>query len=139
MHEREGHTSSGARREPVPGPAESKTLSMRGHPTHENREAQEVAAARAAVRSGKARSRKPDAHASWESDIGIVPMMASNKAGVAPAEETKEGRPMTKENPGEAAATGTQRPGQALSGLDRVRKAATNACASVIQGRSRMR
>jgi group II intron reverse transcriptase/maturase len=36
----------------------------------------------------------------------------------------KEGRPMTKENPEEPTATRTQRRGQAMSGLDRVRKAA---------------
>jgi group II intron reverse transcriptase/maturase len=51
-------------------------------------------------------------------------MMASNKAGPKAAAEMKEGRPMTKENPEEPTATRTQSRGEAMSGLDRIRKAA---------------
>jgi hypothetical protein len=49
---------------------------------HENREIPEAAvAAQATDRSGKVRDRKPDRHATGKSDIGVVPMIASNKAG----------------------------------------------------------
>ena len=112
-------------REPPPGPAESKTLSMRGRPAHENRESPEVPVdSQPTGRSGKASGRKPDMHATGQSDIGVVPMRASNKAGPRPAAEMKEGRPMTKENPEKPAATRTQSRGEAMSGLDRIRKAA---------------
>jgi RNA-directed DNA polymerase len=112
-------------REPLPGPAESKTLSMRGHPAHENRESPEVPVdSQPTGRSGKACGRKPDANATGQSDIGVVPMRASNKAGPRPAAEMKEGRPMTKENPERPTATRTQSRGEAMSGLDRIRKAA---------------
>ena len=117
-------------REPPPGPAESPSLSMRGHPAHENaalkpRESPEVPVdTRPTGRSGKASGRKPDANAAGQSDIGVVPMMASNKAGPRPAAEMKEGRPMTKENPERPTATRTQSLGEAMSGLDRIRKAA---------------
>ena len=75
-------------------------------------------------RSGKASGRKPDANAAGQSDIGVVPMRASNKAGPGPAAEMKEGRPMTKENPEKPTATRTRSRGEAMSGLDRIRKAA---------------
>ena len=69
------------RESPPPGPAESKTLSMRGHPMHENREVPVAAVVpQATARSGKARGRKPDRHAAGKSDIGVVPLMSSNKA-----------------------------------------------------------
>ena len=55
------------------GPAESKTLCMRGHSMFENRETSEVPVKRCkAGRLGKARGRNPDMHATEESDIGIV-------------------------------------------------------------------
>ena len=117
-------------REPPPGPAQSKTLSMRGHPAHENaalkpRESPEVPVDSPPTgRSGKACGRKPDANAAGQSDIGAVPKRASNKAGTWPAAEMKEGRPMTKENPEKPTATRTQSRGEAMSGLDRIRKAA---------------
>jgi RNA-directed DNA polymerase len=87
----EGHTGGDAKREPSPGPAESKTLCMRGHPTHENRERPPASVnPQPTDRSGKAIGRKPDAHAGGQSDIGIVPMKASNKA--APWRRRRRGR-----------------------------------------------
>jgi len=50
----------------------------------------------------------------------------------------EEGRPMTKENPEKPTVTRTQSRGEAMSGLDRIRKAG-HAFASAIRGRSRMR
>jgi hypothetical protein len=51
-------------------------------------------------------------------------MRASSKAGPRPATEMKKGRPMTRENPEKPTATRTRSRGQAMSGLDRIRKAA---------------
>jgi len=99
---------------------------MRGHSTHENREIPVVCVvSQAARRSGKACGRKPAMNATGKSDIGIVPMRTSNKAGPMAAAEMKEGRPMTKENPEKPTVTRTQSLGQAMCGLDRIRKAAT--------------
>jgi hypothetical protein len=98
---------------------------MRGHPAHENRESPEVSVnSQPTGRSGKASGRKLDANATGQSDIGVVPMRAWNKAGPGPAAEMKEGRPMTKENPERPTATRTQSRGEAMSGLDRIRKGA---------------
>jgi hypothetical protein len=98
---------------------------MRGHPAHENRESPEVPVdSQPTGRSGKACGRKPDANAAGQSDIGVVPMRASSKAGPRPATEMKKGRPMTRENPEKPTAARTQNRGQAMSGLDRIRKAA---------------
>jgi hypothetical protein len=50
---------------------------------HENREIPAASvAAQTTDRSGKARGRKPDRHAAGKSDIGVVPMIASNNAGL---------------------------------------------------------
>jgi len=69
------------------GPAESETLSMRGHSMHENREIPSVPAGRhrrpPAGRSGKACGHNPDADAGGKSDTSIVPMNAGNNAAVA--------------------------------------------------------
>jgi len=79
---REGDTVRRDRRERRSGPTESKTLSMRGHSMHENRETPEAPASRGPVgRSGKARGRNPDMDAAGESDIGVVPGNVPNKAG----------------------------------------------------------
>ena len=69
----------------VIGPAESKTLCMRGSSMHENRE---IPAARVvrpwrptAGRSGKACGHNPDMYAAGKSDTSVVPVNAGNKAG----------------------------------------------------------
>ena len=84
MTGREGHTMRGDSASRVIGPAESKTLSMRGRSMHENREIPSVPVRRprkvGAGRSGKACGRNPGAHAGGKSDIGIVPVKAGNKA-----------------------------------------------------------
>ena len=76
----------GANASRVIGPAESKTLCMRGRSMHENREipaASGVAARKpSSGRSGKACGRTPDMHAVGKSDIGVVPVNAGNKAGM---------------------------------------------------------
>jgi hypothetical protein len=68
----------------VIGPAESKTLSMRGSSMHENREIPAAPAGRLrrpwAGRSGKACGHNPDAHAAGKSDTSVVPVNAGNKA-----------------------------------------------------------
>jgi len=79
---REGHTGRRVRREWRTGPTESKTLSMRGHSMHENRETPVVPTSRwLGGRSGQACGRTPDMDAAGESDIGVVPVNVPNKAG----------------------------------------------------------
>ena len=83
---REGNTMGGVSASRVIGPAESKTLCMRGRSLHENREipAASVGVARkpSSDRSGKACGLTPDMHAVGKSDIGVVPVNAGNKAGM---------------------------------------------------------
>jgi RNA-directed DNA polymerase len=81
------------------------------------------------VRSGKARGRNPDMHATGKSDTGIVSMKRTNKGaqpqhkGQPPA-ESAEKRTVAEGNPEQATACGTQGPTGASSALDRVREAA---------------
>ncbi len=83
---REAHTMRGAIASRVIGPAESKTLCMRGRSLHENREIPAVSGVAARKpspgRSGKACGRAPDMHVAGKSDIGVVPVIAGNKAGM---------------------------------------------------------
>ncbi len=80
---REGNTMRGDIASRAIGPAESKTLRMRGRSMHENREIPEAPAGRlrrpSSGRSGKACGRNSDAHAGGKSDIGVVPVKAGNK------------------------------------------------------------
>ena len=70
------------RKSPV-GPAESKTLCMRGHSMRGNRETPEPSPPEDRTdRSGKACGRKPDMYGSGESHIGIVPGKEPNEAGL---------------------------------------------------------
>lgn len=62
-------------------------------------------------------------HVAGESDAGIVPRKGPNSEG-RPEEEGPEGRPATRENTGEFAATRTQSRSIASRGLDGVREAA---------------
>jgi len=83
---REGNTMRGVSASRAIGPAESKTLRMRGSSMHENREIPAAPAGRprkpSSGRSGKACGLNPDAYAAGKSDIGIVPVNAGNKAGM---------------------------------------------------------
>ena len=99
---------------------------MRRHSMIENRETSEISAEGCtAGRSGKACGRNPDMHITEESDIGVLPKKETNKAACPHgAAESPEGRPMTKGNSEESSATCTQRQGEALHGLDRIREAA---------------
>ncbi len=80
---REGNTMRSVIASCVIGPAESKTLRMRGSSMHENREipAAPVGSDRntPAGRSGKACGHKPDMYAAGKSDTSIVPVNAGNK------------------------------------------------------------
>ena len=82
---REGHTMGGDSASGDIGPAESKTLRMRGRSMHENREipAAPLGGSRrpSAGRSGKASGHNPDAYAVGKSDTSVVPVNAGNKAG----------------------------------------------------------
>ena len=82
---REGNTMRSASASCVIGPAESKTLGMRGSSMHENREipAAPLGGNRMppAGRSGKACGHNPDAYAAGKSDTSVVPVNAGNKAG----------------------------------------------------------
>jgi len=86
---REGNTMRGASASRAIGPAESKTLCMRGRSMHENREIPSAPAGRlrkpSAGRSEKAGGHNPDAHAGGKSDIGIVPGKAGNKVAARDA------------------------------------------------------
>ena len=66
---------------------------------HENRETSGVFPA-SGDRSGKAKSRTPDAYALEESDRAVVPMKPPNNGAQASAEGV-EGRARTKENIGQ--------------------------------------
>lgn len=76
-----------------------------------------------AGRPGKARGRNPGVCAAEKSDIGILPKKVLNKIRW-PMAEAPEGRPVTKGNSEWKTANCTQRQGEALSGLDRIREAA---------------
>ena len=67
--------------EPCTGPAESKTLSMRGHSMHENREISAASIAVGWIGRGKRTAYEPGKHAAEKSDIGIVPEKELNKVG----------------------------------------------------------
>lgn len=85
--------------EPHIGPAESETLSMRGHSMFENRENSAASDDSHCRRIGQGRPVAAilDMHAAEKSDIGIVPKKVPNKIG-RPMAEVPEGRPVTKGN-----------------------------------------
>ncbi len=97
----------------------------RGTFVHENREASVMFGERRRPpdRAVQATSRTTAMHMPEESDEGVVPMTLGNEAAHA-AEDPAEGRPETEGNPDGTTATGTPSPGQASSGLSRVREAA---------------
>jgi RNA-directed DNA polymerase len=124
--EAEGCTGSSATASSDPGPAQSKTLRMRGNSLHGNREILPAPAGDGpAGRSGKALGLTPDMYASRKSDGCVVPEKPPNNAGLPPAAEVVEGRRPTEGNTESTAASRT------LSRLDasiarlRVREAAS--------------
>ena len=142
LSEAEGYTTGGIRGEPHEGPAQSKTLSMRGHFLHGNRDTPAAPDdGVTAGRSVKAINHKTDAHAAGESHGCIVPEKLPNKGGSETPPEAMEGRHPTKRNAPQTATHGTLSPDCVPSGLGRVRKAAslTFAFTPTTQGKNRMR
>src|SRR5262249_12361714 len=92
LREAEGNTDDGVTGEPLPDPAQSETLSMRGTSSHGNREIPAPSAGGAADRSGKGSPRKPDAHDAGKSDGRIVPRKPPNNDGPPTSAEAAEGR-----------------------------------------------
>ena len=137
--EAEGYTGQSATARSDPGPAQSKTLRMRGNSLHGNREILPAPAGDGpADRSGKAHGRKPDMYVGRKSDGCVVPEKLPNKAGPLPVAEAVEGRRPTRGNTDSTAASRT------LSRLDasiariRVREA-EHASTPYTRGKSRMR
>src|SRR5262249_38146686 len=74
LSEAEGHTGTGVMGEPVAGPAQSKTLSMRGNSSHGNRELPAPPVADGGTgRPEKATSRTSGMHGDGKSDGRVVP------------------------------------------------------------------
>ena len=123
--EAEGNTGHGAMREPCAGPAESKTLSMRGNSLRGNREIPSVPTSDGSVgRSGKVNSRTPDKYADGKSDGPIVPKKPPNNDGPMSSAEVVQERGPTKGNTDETAVARTQRRSTTSIGLRGVREAA---------------
>jgi len=130
----EGNIGQGARGEPCPDPAQSKTLRMRGNSLHGNRETPRTPAAEvSAGRSEKASGRTSDMHVRGESDGPIVPKNLSNKDDgrwldrshpEAESAERGEGREPIKGNARQTAAPRTQSRIGASNGLAGVRRRA---------------
>lgn len=105
-------------------PAQSQTPRTSRNIMHENRETWLASAAQYGGRPvGKGESRTPHAHASQESDSGVVPMKGSNKEG-KPTAESPEGRPGIKENVQQPHTRPTQGGERVSQGLEGVRRAA---------------
>lgn len=125
LSEAEGNTDQGVTASPASGPAQSKTLRMRGNSLHGNREVLPVSAGDGPVgRSGKAIGRTPDVHAGRKSDGCIVPEKPPNKASSPLAAEVAEGRRPTEGNMESSAASRTLCRLDASIARFRVRKAA---------------
>src|SRR5215469_10963492 len=91
---------------------------------HENRETSEIPAVKPDSRSaGEGDSRTAHAYVSEESHSGIVPMNYSNNDKTSSA-ESREGRPLIKENAGQPNTYPTQSGKGVSQGLAGVRKAA---------------
>ena len=132
LTEAEGHTGGSVIGKLPSGPAQSKTLRMRGNSLHGTREIPPASAPDGgADRSAKAEGRKADKHAGGKSDGRIIPKKQANKVGPTrsarrdgEAAESVEGRRPAKGNALLAAASRTQRRGDASIGLQRVREGA---------------
>src|SRR5437868_12886577 len=93
---------------------------------HENRETSEAPAVKPGSRSvGEGDSRTARVYVSEESHSGIVPMNYSNNDKTSSA-ESREGRPLIKENAGQPSTHSTQSGERVSQGLAGVRKAARN-------------
>jgi len=91
---------------------------------YENRETSEAPVGNQDGRpAGEGDRHTARAHASEESDSGIVPMSRSNKSG-SPLAETEEGRPLIKENTHQSGTHPTQSGARVSQGLAGVRRAA---------------
>ena len=122
----EGNTGRDAEREsPQPDPAESQTLSMRGHSMHENREIPVASGGQTHGSVGEGLWPQARHVHRWEvRHRHITDDCIEQSRPHGTAAEMKEGRPVTKENPEKPTVTWTQGRGEAMSGLDRIRKAA---------------
>ena len=136
MSEAEGHTGIGATGESVPDPAQSKTLRMRGHSLHGNREIP-ASSIPQVDRLEKAASRTSRAHGVGKSDDLIVPRKRANK-GRRPAEPV-EGRGSAKGNGRHGATSRTQSRIGVSFLASRVREATSAASPPSTRGGSRMR
>lgn len=128
MTDGEGNTRGGDRRESPIDPTESKTLSMRGHSMHENREVPRTP-------DGEGPPGRPEKGLNWtsgthvrgKSDRPVVPMKSPNKGGSGvggPSAEGAEGRGLTKGNMRQTATPRTQSRAGVSNGLRRVREVA---------------
>src|SRR5947199_221390 len=91
------------------GPARSKTSDMHGTSTRENRETLPMPDTKLwAGRSRKVMSHNLDMNVGRESDRGVLPAKCPNKGGSSSPAEGMEGRPLTKENTGQMAASQIQ-------------------------------
>jgi RNA-directed DNA polymerase len=123
LSEAEGHTEGGVIGEPPKEPAQSKTLSMRGNPSHGKREIPRTPTTDgAAGRSGKVVDLEPDMHARGKSDGRVVPGKPPNNDGDDPSAEAVEGRRSTEGNTLPEAAFRTQSRLDASIALQRVRE-----------------
>ncbi len=122
----EGNIGRGAIGESRPDPAESKTLCMRGHSSHGNREAPRTPAGVGADgTAGEGPRPTPGVNGRGESDSRVVPEKQPNKGGPSvPSAEAVEGRRLAKGNSQQAAAPRTQSRTGASSGLLGVREVA---------------
>ena len=136
LSEAEGHTEIGVSGEPVPDPAQSETLCMRGNSSHGNRELP-TPSILWVDRLEKATSRTSRMHGVGKSDDLRVPGEQANK-GRRPGEPV-EGRGSAKGNTRLGAVCRTQSRVQALSSELRVRDAASAASPPSTRGGSRMR
>jgi RNA-directed DNA polymerase len=112
----------GANAMPICDPARSETPNTSGNSMRENRETSSAVCQQGRP-AGEGRSRTTCMNADEESDRGVVPAKAPNKAG-QPVAEGLEGRPRTKENAGQAYTHPTQSGKGVSQGLAGVREAA---------------
>ena len=138
MSEAEGHTGIDATGKPIAGPAQSKTLRMRGNSLHGNREIPTLPVADGATgRPEKALGRTSGMHVAGKSDDLIVPGKRTNKD--TRLAESVEGRGSAKGNARLRATRRTQRRVSVLFAGGCVREAAAVASPPLTRGGSRMR